>query len=115
MFNVAFFVIVLLAGFMNVSAMSIKRSEKSENNLEKVEDTEYPIKVNYDVYPVSYRCSHAVRRAQGENFSCNRSEFSSRFAASRDVLSFKASGKFVSKNINQGILDVAVLSFKVYA
>lgn len=74
MFNVAFFVIVLLAGFMNVSAMSIKRSEKSENNLEKVEDTEYPIKVNYDVYPVSYRCSHAVRRAQGENFSCNRSE-----------------------------------------
>lgn len=110
MFNVAFFVIVLLAGFMNVSAMSIKRSEKSENNLEKVEDSEYPIKVNYDVYPVSYRCSHAVRRAHGENFSrATGPKFSSRLAASRDVsrlLSFKANDeKFVSQNINQGILS----------
>lgn len=52
MFNVAFFVIVLVMGLLNVSAMSIKRSEKSENNLEKVDETEYPMKVNYDVYPV---------------------------------------------------------------
>lgn len=52
MFNVAFLVIVLLIGLMHVNTMSIKRSEKSENNLEKVEDTEYPLKVNYDVYPV---------------------------------------------------------------
>lgn len=53
MFNFAFVVIILLIGFVNVNAMSLKRSEKSENNLEKVEDTEYPMKVNYDVYPVS--------------------------------------------------------------
>jgi hypothetical protein len=52
MFNLEFLVIVLLVGLVNVNAMSIKRSEKSENNLEKVEDTEYPMKVNYDVYPV---------------------------------------------------------------
>lgn len=52
MFNVSFFVIVLVMGLLNVSAMSIKRSEKSENNLEKVDETEYPMKVNYDVYPV---------------------------------------------------------------
>lgn len=32
--------------------MSIKRSEKPESSLEKVEDTEDPMKVNYDVYPV---------------------------------------------------------------
>lgn len=51
MFSV--FLIVLVMGFTNVNTMSIKRSEKSANNLEKVEDTEYPIKVNYDVYPVS--------------------------------------------------------------
>lgn len=52
MFNFAFFVIVLLIGLMNVNTMSIKRSEKSANNLEKVDETEYPMKVNYDVYPV---------------------------------------------------------------
>jgi hypothetical protein len=52
MFNFGFFVIVLLVGLVNINARSIKRSEKSENNLEKVEDTEYPMKVNYDVYPV---------------------------------------------------------------
>lgn len=52
MFNVAFFVIVLLLGLMSVNTMSIKRSAKSESNLEKVDETEYPIKVNYDVYPV---------------------------------------------------------------
>lgn len=52
MFNLAFFVIVLLIGVMDANAMSIKRSEKSENNLEKVDETEYPLKVNYDVYPV---------------------------------------------------------------
>lgn len=52
MFNVAFLVIVLLLGLMSVNSMSIKRSAKQENNLEKVDETEYPIKVNYDVYPV---------------------------------------------------------------
>lgn len=53
MFNFAFFVIVLMMGLLNVNTMSIKRSsEKSENNLEKVDETEYPMKVNYDVYPV---------------------------------------------------------------
>lgn len=52
MFNIAFFVIVLLIGLMNANAMSIKRSEKSENNLEKIDETQYPLKVNYDVYPV---------------------------------------------------------------
>ena len=56
MFNLAFFVIVLLIGLMNVNTMSIKRSEKSANNLEKVDETEYPMKVNYDVYPVRYYC-----------------------------------------------------------
>lgn len=55
MFNFAFFVIVLLIGLMNVNTMSIKRSEKSANNLEKVDETEYPMKVNYDVYPVRYQ------------------------------------------------------------
>lgn len=52
MFNFAFVVIILLIGVMNANAMSIKRSEKSENNLEKIDETEYPLKVNYDVYPV---------------------------------------------------------------
>lgn len=52
MFNATVLVIVFLVGFINVNAMSIKRSEKTENNLEKVDQTEYPIKVNYDVYPV---------------------------------------------------------------
>lgn len=46
-------VILLLLGLISVDAMSIKRSEKSANNLEKVDDTQYPMKVNYDVYPVS--------------------------------------------------------------
>lgn len=54
MFNAVFFVIVLLIGLMNVNTMSIKRSEKFENNLEKIDETEYPLKVNYDVYPVSF-------------------------------------------------------------
>jgi hypothetical protein len=58
MFNFACFVIIVIVGFMNVSAMSIKRSEKSANNLEKVDETEYPIKVNYDVYPVSHIFGH---------------------------------------------------------
>lgn len=53
MFNFACFVIVLVLGLINVDAMSIKRSEKAANNLEKVDETEYPMKVNYDVYPVS--------------------------------------------------------------
>lgn len=52
MFNVVFFVIVLSLGLLSVSSMSIKRSARPENNLEKVDETEYPIKVNYDVYPV---------------------------------------------------------------
>lgn len=57
MFNFAFVVILLLLGLIDVDAMSIKRSEKSTNNLEKVDNTEYPIKVNYDVYPVSLMLS----------------------------------------------------------
>lgn len=52
MFNAASIVIVLLIGLINANAMSLKRSEKSENNLEKVDETQYPLKVNYDVYPV---------------------------------------------------------------
>lgn len=53
MFNFPLFAIVLSIGFMNVQAMSLKRSEKSESSLEKVEATDDPMKVNYDVYPVS--------------------------------------------------------------
>jgi hypothetical protein len=55
MFNFACYVIILLLGLISVDAMSIKRSEKSANNLEKVDETEYPMKVNYDVYPVSQK------------------------------------------------------------
>jgi hypothetical protein len=56
MFNFTCYVIILLLGLISVDAMSIKRSEKSANNMEKVDDTEYPMKVNYDVYPVSQKC-----------------------------------------------------------
>lgn len=86
MFNYAFFVIILLMGFVNT--MSIKRSDKSENNLEKVDETEYPLKVNYDVYPVRIKsCWFEVARrltkfafiersACGRSFVlCNRSKF----------------------------------------
>ena len=57
MFNFACFVIIFIFGLMNADARSIKRSEKTDNNLEKVEDTEYPMKVNYDVYPVSKKAA----------------------------------------------------------
>lgn len=57
MYNFICFVIVLLLGLISVDARSIKRSEKNANNLEKVDDTEYPMKVNYDVYPVSQKMS----------------------------------------------------------
>lgn len=53
MFNSACFVIIFIFGLISADARSIKRSGKTDNNLEKVEDTEYPMKVNYDVYPVS--------------------------------------------------------------
>lgn len=46
---------VLLVSLTNVNSMAIrKRSDKSENNLEKPDQTEYPnpMEVNYDVYPV---------------------------------------------------------------
>jgi hypothetical protein len=68
MFNCDFLVLLLLLGLLtNVGSMSLKRSEKSDNNLEKVDDTEYPMKVNYDVYPVSLcqefnRCDGNLRR-----------------------------------------------------
>lgn len=52
MFNLEVLLIFLFVGFLNVQAMSIKRSGKMENNLEKIDKTEYPSKVNYDVYPV---------------------------------------------------------------
>lgn len=55
MFNFVCFVIIATIGLSNVDAMSIKRSEKAANNLEKVDETEYPMKVNYDVYPVSQK------------------------------------------------------------
>lgn len=53
MFNFAYFLLILLIGFIQVNSMTIsKRSDESENNLEKPDQTEYPMKVNYDVYPV---------------------------------------------------------------
>lgn len=74
MFNFACFVIILLIGFINVNSMSIKRSEKSANNLEKVDETEYPIKVNYDVYPVSQK-SHFGPPVALFLFNMNSSRF----------------------------------------
>lgn len=62
MFNTACFWIILLVGVTtSANAMSLKRSEKSENNLEKVDNTEYPIKVNYDVYPVRRQSERLVK------------------------------------------------------
>jgi hypothetical protein len=53
MVNVEFLTVLLLLGLSNVHAMSIKRSaERSEDNLEKVDESAY--KVNYDVYPVRW-------------------------------------------------------------
>lgn len=45
---------VFLIGFFNdVNSMAIsKRSDKTENSLERPDQTEYPEKVDYDVYPV---------------------------------------------------------------
>jgi hypothetical protein len=97
MFHAAFCVIVLLMGLMNVNTMSIKRSEKSENNLEKMDETEYPLKVNYDVYPVSLKkscwvnqkkCFMRRRRIFMLSVSCNRSH-SSFFSFLRDTFRFK--------------------------
>ncbi|CRK94331.1 CLUMA_CG007846, isoform A [Clunio marinus] len=51
MFNISYLVMFLLVGLIDVNTMTIKRSEKSANNLEKVDETEDPLKVNYDVYP----------------------------------------------------------------
>jgi len=51
MFNLEVTVIIMLIGFTNVYTASIKRS--ADKSLEKVDDTQYPAKVNYDVYPVS--------------------------------------------------------------
>jgi hypothetical protein len=45
-----FFVLLILLGFANAHAMSIKRSEKA--NVESVDESAY--KVNYDVYPVRW-------------------------------------------------------------
>jgi hypothetical protein len=70
MYNFACFVIILLLGLISVDARSIKRSEKSANNLEKVDDTEDPMKVNYDVYPVSQNTSYFSERVSRSSSSC---------------------------------------------
>lgn len=93
MFNFPLFAIVLSIGFMNVQAMSLKRSEKPESSLEKVEATDDPMKVNYDVYPVSEFWGRPPRSFFGlKDFHVVQQTFGWRFQAA--LLEFHASQDF---------------------
>jgi len=70
MFNLEVTVIIMLIGFTNVYTASIKRS--ADKSLEKVDDTQYPAKVNYDVYPVSKQASCCCNRSTSSSHTHTR-------------------------------------------